>query len=288
MKTATRPPSLLRVLTANPHRGCEVSANMRRQRAQDLRAEVDRLPLGTRQAMLRGVETHPIIVGADGNIRGGMCPMMAASTGSPKQIGKPFARAWDSYAGVRFSRPASRRELLTLKTMLEASIEVESGSPVDLTAAIGSFEAAIEHSHLAESRPAVAAAAPFAPAVGARAAAPAGDPPEFDLGEAITAHEAAKARNRDAERRASERRAAREAERTPRERPDTGERDRSDELEGRHGWAWLRPFRRYDDYERALQVLEDAERAGLAASGGDPGHADSGERELAGCGAGQG
>jgi hypothetical protein len=30
----------------------------------------------------------------------------------------------------------------------------------------------------------------------------------------------------------------------------------------RHGWAWLRPFRRYDEYERALEAVRgEAERA---------------------------
>jgi hypothetical protein len=44
------------------------------------------------------------------------------------------------------------------------------------------------------------------------------------------------------------------------ERPDTGERDRTDELRRRPGWAWLRLFRRYDDYEAALKrELERAE-----------------------------
>ena len=37
-----------------------------------------------------------------------------------------------------------------------------------------------------------------------------------------------------------------------RRRRDTGERDRTGELRWRPGWAWLRPFRRYDDYEVAL------------------------------------
>jgi hypothetical protein len=47
----------------------------------------------------------------------------------------------------------------------------------------------------------------------------------------------------------------------PRPRPvDTGERDRSAELGGREGWAWLRPFRRLDEFERALAQLEAAER----------------------------
>jgi len=40
-----------------------------------------------------------------------------------------------------------------------------------------------------------------------------------------------------------------------RERRDTGERERTGELSRRHGWAWLRPFRRFDDYEAALDEL---------------------------------
>ena len=46
------------------------------------------------------------------------------------------------------------------------------------------------------------------------------------------------------------------------ERPDTGERHRAGELRKRHGWAWLRVFRRLDEYEAAL---EEAERQAAAA-----------------------
>ena len=54
----------------------------------------------------------------------------------------------------------------------------------------------------------------------------------------------------------------RRGERTERRpRTDTGERDRSSELAGRAGWAWLRPFRRLDDYERALEDLRRDEAA---------------------------
>jgi hypothetical protein len=41
-----------------------------------------------------------------------------------------------------------------------------------------------------------------------------------------------------------------------RARVRTGDADRSRELRGRFGWCWLRPFRRYDDYQRALERLE--------------------------------
>jgi len=41
-----------------------------------------------------------------------------------------------------------------------------------------------------------------------------------------------------------------------------GDRDRTAELRDRPGWGWLKPFRRLDDYERALaRVHAEAERA---------------------------
>jgi len=42
---------------------------------------------------------------------------------------------------------------------------------------------------------------------------------------------------------------------------DTGERNRTPELRRRHGWAWTRLFRRYEDYEAALAQLEREEPA---------------------------
>jgi hypothetical protein len=46
-----------------------------------------------------------------------------------------------------------------------------------------------------------------------------------------------------------------------RRRRETGERNRAPELRHSHGWAWLRPFRRYEDYAAALERLEhEAER----------------------------
>ena len=43
-----------------------------------------------------------------------------------------------------------------------------------------------------------------------------------------------------------------------------GDADRSQELRRRGGWSWTRPFRRLDDFERALAVVE-AERDRLRA-----------------------
>ncbi|WP_372791926.1 hypothetical protein [Paraconexibacter sp.] len=53
-----------------------------------------------------------------------------------------------------------------------------------------------------------------------------------------------------------------EQERT-RQRMRPGDPYRGDELGGRAGWSWLRPFRRLDDYEAALAAVE-AERDALA------------------------
>jgi hypothetical protein len=47
-------------------------------------------------------------------------------------------------------------------------------------------------------------------------------------------------------------------ERPRRPRRPTGETHRAAELRGRAGWAWLRPFRRLDEYERAVEEIESA------------------------------
>jgi len=159
---------------------------MRRRRpARDLRIAIDCLPLQTRKAMLEGVGTNRIIVGAYTDRRGGVCPMLAAHRNGGRTSLASFARAWDRYTGARRKpRAATERELNTLKAMLEASIMVDELPPV-------------RHED--------------APAPG-------------------------------------------------RARRDTGERHRAWELSHQPGWAWLRPFRRFDEYERALAQLEVAER----------------------------
>ncbi len=174
---------------------------MRRQteKANELRAAVDRLPLATRQAMLEGLEQNSIIAGADGNLRGGVCPMYAIPSPPARRLGQPFARAWDRYVGARLPRPASEREVHTLRSMIETSIELEAKPEVSLCAAIAAHKTS-----QARSRATV-------PVCETRASAP---------------------------------------------RRDSGERDRTAELSSRHGWAWMRPVRRYDDYERALQALD--------------------------------
>jgi hypothetical protein len=59
-----------------------------------------------------------------------------------------------------------------------------------------------------------------------------------------------------------------------RPRPETGERDRSGELRRRPGWAWLRVFRRLDDWEAALALAEEQQADQAAA------RLDVREREL--------
>jgi hypothetical protein len=76
--------------------------------------------------MLTGVEANRIIVGAYTDSRGGICPMLAAHRNGGRTSLASFARAWDRYTGARgVARPASERELTTLRAMLEASIGME-------------------------------------------------------------------------------------------------------------------------------------------------------------------
>jgi hypothetical protein len=99
----------------------------RRRPARDLRTAIDCLPLQTRKAMLGGVESNRIIVGAYTDKNGGVCPMLAAHRNGGRTSLASFARAWDSYTGVRGrrARAATERELNTLRTMLEASIALD-------------------------------------------------------------------------------------------------------------------------------------------------------------------
>jgi hypothetical protein len=133
------------------------------------------MPLGTRRAMLAGIETGRIIVGAYTDSHGGVCPMLAAHRRGGRTSLASFARAWDRYTGARRRpRPATERELNTLRAMLAASIALD-------------------------------------------------EPPPSSAG---------------------------------RRPPGTGERHRARELRNRPGWAWLRPVRRLDEYERAVAELE--------------------------------
>ena len=100
---------------------------MRRRRpARDLRVAIDCLPLRTREAMLEGIASGRIIVGAYTDRHGGVCPMLAAHRNGGRTSLASFARAWDRYTGApRRARRATQRELNTLRAMLEASIGLE-------------------------------------------------------------------------------------------------------------------------------------------------------------------
>jgi hypothetical protein len=97
----------------------------RRAPIEELRAAVDCLPLRTKEAMLHGVRTNDIIVGAYTDRDGGVCPMLAAHRNGGRTSFIAFARAWDRFSGARRARRATRRELRVLETQLEASIRAE-------------------------------------------------------------------------------------------------------------------------------------------------------------------
>ena len=167
-----------------------------RRTAQELRQAVDCLPARTREAMLEGIGMNEIIVGAYTDRDGRVCPMLAAHRHGGRTNLASFARAWDRYTGARRPRPASEREVRTLRAMLEASLMYAEETP--------------------------------------------------ELASAAADHRESVERNAKARRR--------------RRRP-TGETSRLGELRNRHGWSWLRVFRRLDDYEAALAQIESEERA---------------------------
>ncbi len=76
--------------------------------------------------MLEGIAAGRIIVGAYTDRQGGVCPMLAAHRNGGRTSLASFARAWDRYTGApRRARPATPRELTTLRAMLEASIGMD-------------------------------------------------------------------------------------------------------------------------------------------------------------------
>ena len=83
--------------------------------------------------MLDGIDSNRIIVGAYTDRQGGVCPMLAAHRNGGRTSLASFARAWDRYTRAgKGPRPATERELLTLRTMLEASIAIDSGVDEEL------------------------------------------------------------------------------------------------------------------------------------------------------------
>jgi hypothetical protein len=186
----------------------------------ELRLAIDCLPRITREAMLHGIDGNDIIVGAYTD-DDGICPMLAAHRAGGRTNLISFAKAWDAFAfrgtRVRVARRATERELLILRTHLEASLLDEDGPAPDLGAAL------VAHQELVADR--------------------------------------ARRRGRtiaeaDAQAAARSKRPRRSADAV---RP--GDPDRSRELRTRPGWAWMRVFRRYDEYERALARLQQEQDA---------------------------
>jgi hypothetical protein len=109
-----------------------------RNPAERLRLAVQALPNATRDAMLRGIAANPIIVGAYvDRDSGGICPMLAAHRNGGRTNLASFARAWDRYTGAKHPRLATRREVRTLRSLLEGSLaeDVSDGGSIAAAAA---------------------------------------------------------------------------------------------------------------------------------------------------------
>lgn len=94
---------------------------MPRSPHDELRLAIDLLPQRTRVAMLAGIRSNQIIVGAY-TVDGGVCPMLAAHRNGGRTNFISFAKAWDAFARAKGPRRATPRELRILETALEASI----------------------------------------------------------------------------------------------------------------------------------------------------------------------
>src|SRR4051794_8099080 len=111
----------------------------RRDPTTELRRAIDALPERTRQAMLEGIRSHPIVVGAYTDSHGGICPMLAAHRHGGRTTLLAFARSWDRFAQTDRVRRATRRELAVLESQLEASLL--AAEDIDLRAAIAEHRA---------------------------------------------------------------------------------------------------------------------------------------------------
>ena len=134
-----------------------------RNRAERLRLAVQALPRDTRQAMLRGIATNRIIVGAYvDRDSGGICPMLAAHRNGGRTSLASFARAWDRYTGAKRPRLATRRELRTLRSLLEACLAEDASDGGSIAAAAAQIRA--ERADLAAQRARCTKPEPQAPA----------------------------------------------------------------------------------------------------------------------------
>jgi len=89
-----------------------------------LRAAVEAMPRHAREAMLRGVESNTIIVGAYTDpASSGICPMLAAHRNGGRIDLASFARSWDRYTDADGPRLATGREIRTLVALLRSSLD---------------------------------------------------------------------------------------------------------------------------------------------------------------------
>src|SRR4051794_30962842 len=99
------------ILRAASHGSRNLMPRPLRSPAQQLRAAIDCLPLTTRIAMLEGVRSNDIIVGAYTDRSGGVCPMLAAHRCGGRTNFLSFPRALGRLAkGGERARPATPRE----------------------------------------------------------------------------------------------------------------------------------------------------------------------------------
>ena len=124
----------------------------RRSAREDLRLAVACLPRRTRVAMLEGIESNDIIVGAYTDRKGGVCPMLAAHRCGGRTDFLGFARAWDRFTHARRARLATERELTVLKVYLEASLLDDAPLTGDLGQAIADHQAAARERRTREAR----------------------------------------------------------------------------------------------------------------------------------------
>jgi hypothetical protein len=96
----------------------------RRNNAERLRNSISAMPNATKQAMLAGIRSNRVIVGAYVDKRGGVCPMLAAHRNGGRTNFGTFARAWDAFtrANPRKPRRASRLEVRILENYLEMAL----------------------------------------------------------------------------------------------------------------------------------------------------------------------
>ena len=105
----------------------------RRSAREELRLAVKCLPRRTRVAMLEGVRSNDIIVGAYVDRKGGVCPMLAAHRCGGRTDFLAFAHAWDRFTRVGGkARQATPREVRILAAHLEGSLTSVTGLEFDL------------------------------------------------------------------------------------------------------------------------------------------------------------